>query len=54
MGTDMGFMIGPTLSGILVANFGYSNMYRIMIIPIVIASALFIILYPKIKAISAK
>jgi MFS family permease len=54
IGTDLGFLIGPTLSGILVTNFGYSTMFRIMIIPIVIAGVIFILLYPKIKAICTK
>jgi MFS family permease len=54
IGTDIGFMIGPTLAGLFVTSFGYSSMYRIMIIPIVIASVLFIFFYPKIKAICNK
>jgi len=54
IGTDIGFMIGPTLAGMFVTNFGYSSMFRLMIIPIGIATVLFIVLYPKIKAICTK
>lgn len=54
IGTDIGFLFGPILSGTLVANFGYSNMFRIMIFPIVIASVLFVFLYPRIKEICMK
>jgi len=52
IGADVGFMFGPILAGVCVTNFGYSNMFRIMILPIVIAIILFIVFYQKIKAIS--
>jgi MFS family permease len=52
IGTDIGFMFGPILAGIFVTSFGYSAMFRIMILPIVIAIILFIVFYQKIKAIS--
>ncbi len=54
IGTDLGYLVGPTISGVLVTNFGYSGMYRIMIIPIVIACVIFFFVYPKIKAICSK
>ena len=54
IGMDLGFMTGPVLAGVFVSNFGYSNMYKLMIIPIVIACALFIYFYSKIKEICIK
>lgn len=54
IGTDLGYLIGPTLSGMLVSNFGYSAMYRFMILPILAACVVFFIVYPKIKAICTK
>ena len=54
IGTDLGFLVGPIVSGVLVTNLGYSGMYRIMIIPIAIACIIFFFVYPKIKAICSK
>lgn len=36
IGQDLGTIIGPTLAGILVQNFGYVTMWRYMMIPFVI------------------
>ena len=41
VGTDLGFLIGPILAGVLVQTFGYSNMYRLEVIPVAIAVAIF-------------
>lgn len=54
IGTDIGFFFGPIIAGTLVSSFGYSNMFRIMIIPIVFAAIFFIAVYPKVKEISTK
>ena len=51
IGMDLGFMTGPVLAGIFVSNFGYSNMYRMMMAPVAVACVLFIFFYPRIKAI---
>lgn len=37
IGQDCGAMIGPAVAGLVVEGFGYDNMWRVMIIPIVLA-----------------
>jgi len=54
IGTDLGLLIGPTIAGTIVTYFGYSNMFRSMIIPIALAAIFFSTVYNKIKAISTK
>jgi len=51
VGMDLGFFTGPAVSGILVSRFGYSAMYRIMILPVLASGVVFMLCYPKIKAI---
>ena len=54
IGMDIGAFCGPILAGILVTHVGYSAMYRFMILPIFIAGGVFVLCYPKIKAICLK
>ena len=54
IGMDIGAFFGPISSGILIKHFGYSVMFQLMIFPIVIAGIVFILCYPRIKAICMK
>jgi MFS family permease len=46
IGNDMGNLVGPTVAGFIIQNFGYVSMWRIMIIPIFIGM-FFIIFFRK-------
>ncbi len=39
IGTDLGNLVGPVIAGAVVEAFGYTNMWRIMILPMVCAGA---------------
>ncbi len=51
VGMDIGALSGPIMAGAIVDKFGYATMYFSLVVPIVIAIAVFIIFYGKIKAI---
>ena len=51
IGMDFGAFSGPVIAGFLVMHFGYSVMFRIMILPIVIAGIVFALCYTRIKTI---
>ncbi len=42
-GIDIGYFLGPVLGGVLYANFGYSSMYMLGAIPVLLTGALFLI-----------
>ena len=51
IGMDIGILTGPVIAGFLVENFGFTTMWRLMIIPIFIAFCLVIIYRRRIKQI---
>ncbi len=42
-GIDIGYFLGPVLGGVLYANFGYSSMYMLGAIPVLLTGVLFLI-----------
>jgi MFS family permease len=48
IGNDMGNLVGPTVAGFVVQNFGYVSMWRIMIVPIFIGMLVTILFRRKI------
>lgn len=46
IGTDLGSMVGPSMAGAFVTAFGYSTMWRLMILPLFVA-AIVIIMFRK-------
>lgn len=52
IGTDLGYLVGSPIAGSFVSSLGYSNMFRMMTVPIICAIILLIITYTKIKKIS--
>ena len=54
IGDDLGNMIGPILSGAFVTAFGYTAMWRLMILPVAIVAALVIIFRKKITRIETE
>jgi MFS family permease len=48
IGNDMGNLVGPTVAGFFVQNFGYVSMWRIMIVPIFIGMFVAILFRKKI------
>lgn len=51
IGDDLGNMIGPVLSGTFVSHFGYSAMWRLMIIPVAIVAVIVVLFRKKINKI---
>jgi MFS family permease len=43
IGTDLGSMVGPSLAGAFVTAYGYATMWRLMIMPIVVAAIVIIV-----------
>jgi MFS family permease len=54
IGMDIGAFFGPIIAGSLVAQVGYGAMFQFMILPVFAAAAVFVLCYPKIKAICLK
>ncbi len=53
IGNDLGVLLGPVIGGYVVDIFGYSAMWRIMLIPVFIAMVLVIMFRRKIQIIEA-
>lgn len=51
VGTDIGTLLGPAIAGSIAQAFGYETMWRIMIVPLLIAIAIVIIFHSKIASI---
>ncbi len=54
IGMDGGNLIGPVVAGFVIQNFGYADMWRIMVFPIILAAAFVIIFRRQIISAGAK
>lgn len=52
IGTDVGYLIGSPVAGALATAFGYSTMFRCMVVPVGMAVILLLVSYRKIRSIS--
>lgn len=52
IGTDVGYLIGSPIAGALATAFGYSAMFRFMVVPVGMAVILLLASYGKIRSIS--
>jgi MFS family permease len=49
IGQDLGNLAGPMIAGMIVGHFGYSAMWRVMIIPVIAALVIVIVFRGKIN-----
>lgn len=54
IGTDVGYLVGSPIAGAIADKFGYSHMFRMMVIPVVMAIVLFVCCYKRIKAVGSE
>lgn len=53
IGTDLGGLVGPVIAGVVIENFGYPNMWRIMLFPVFLGLILTLAKRTRIEEIEA-
>lgn len=54
IGTDVGYLVGSPIAGAIADKFGYSHMFQMMVIPVIMAAVLFVCCYKRIKAVGSE